>query len=318
MDARLKNQMTQPIVSDASAQLNALRRALAGLIDDKGEVTNVTLCALLAGGHLLLEDVPGVGKTTFIKALGKMLGFSFARVQFTSDLLPADILGVEVYDQNKHHFVFHRGPIFTHILLADELNRASPRTQSALLEAMSEGSVTIDHQSHELPRPFMVFATQNPVHSIGTYDLPDSQLDRFAAKLHMGYPSAKRELEILQAAAKDPLVDVPDNLISPAALQELHRSLEQIHVAVAIAQYVKRVVDASRAHPKIRLGISTRGGVLWLRMAKALAMLGGRSFVTPDDLQSLAIPCLAHRIMTHTEAKADTVITTLLNEVDIV
>ena len=178
MDAIPKSLTREAAPHEAFTHLAQLRRALAQIIDDKGEVTTVTLCALLAGGHLLLEDVPGVGKTTFIKALGKMLGFSFARVQFTSDLLPADILGVEVYDQSKHQFVFHRGPIFTHILLADELNRASPRTQSALLEAMSEGSVTIDHQSHDLPRPFMVFATQNPVQSIGTYDLPESQIGR--------------------------------------------------------------------------------------------------------------------------------------------
>ncbi len=318
MDALAKNLSTETVTGEASIQLAKLRKALTELVDDKGEVTNVTLCALLSGGHLLLEDVPGVGKTTFIKALGKMLGFSFARVQFTSDLLPADILGVEVYDQSKHQFVFHRGPIFTHILLADELNRASPRTQSALLEAMSEGFVTIDHQSHELPSPFMVFATQNPVHSIGTYDLPESQLDRFAAKLHMGYPSIKRELEILQAAKKDPLLDIPPGMISPSALKDLHAQLEKIHVAAAVAQYVKRVVDASRTHPKIRLGVSTRGGVLWLRMAKGLALLNGKSFVTPDDLQSLAIPCLAHRLITHTDTKADAVVRGLLSEVDVV
>ena len=305
-------------LSDATTSLKRLRAELQRLVDDKGEVTTVTLCALLAGGHILLEDVPGVGKTTFIKSLGKLLGLSIARVQFTSDLLPSDIIGVEVYDQASLQFVFHQGPVFTQILLADELNRASPRTQSALLEAMSEGRVTIDRQTHVLPQPFIVFAAQNPVESIGTYELPESQLDRFAAKLHMGYPSERRELEIFQAARRDPLVDVPSNVMDEQSLQRLSSLLDTIHISDQIARYVKRFIDRSRTESRLRLGISTRGGVLWLRMAKALAVLCDREFVTPDDLQTLALPCLAHRVLAQADAHATEVIRSLLTQVDII
>ena len=247
-----------------------------------------------------------------------MLGLATSRVQFTSDLLPADIIGVEVYDQSEHQFVFHQGPIFTQILLADELNRASPRTQSALLEAMSEGCVTVDHQTYQLPRPFMVFATQNPTQSIGTYELPESQLDRFAAKLQMGYPSAKRELEILQAAERDPLRGVRENVVDGSTMLQLSKDLEAIHVSPSVAQYVKKIIDASRTHPKIRLGISTRGGVQWLRMAKAMAMLQGRAFVIPDDLQRLAVPCLAHRLQTLADGKPSDLIAALVQSVDVI
>ena len=304
--------------SDAKVSLKRLGTELQRLVDDKGEVTTVTLCALLAGGHILLEDVPGVGKTTFIKALGKLLGLSIARVQFTSDLLPSDIIGVEVYDQSSQQFVFHKGPIFTQILLADELNRASPRTQSALLEAMGEGRVTIDHQTHVLPQPFIVFAAQNPVESIGTYELPESQLDRFAAKLHMGYPSDRRELEIFQAARRDPLIDVPSNVIEGEGLHQLSSLLDTIHISDQVARYVKRFIDRSRTAAKLRLGISTRGGVLWLRMARALAILRDRDFVTPDDLQTLALPCLAHRVLAQADVTSTEVIRSLLTQVDII
>ena len=315
--------VTQPLDASpkrhdsALAALNTLATELQRLVDDKGDVTNVTLCALLSCGHILLEDVPGVGKTTFIKAMAKLLGLEMARVQFTSDLLPSDIIGVEVYDNAAQKFCFHNGPIFTQILLADELNRASPRTQSALLEAMSEGHVTVDNQTHELPKPFIVFAAQNPLESIGTYELPESQLDRFAAKLKMGYPSEDRELSIFQNAVNNPLESVPSRVMIQEDLSILRAVLENIHISEAIARYAKRYIDRTRSASELRLGVSTRGGVIWLRMARALAMLRGRKFVTPDDLQALAVPCLAHRIIAQNEGAAETVIRNLLTQVDI-
>ncbi len=301
----------------ASAALKRLEQELGRVLDEKNALIRVTLCALLSSSHVLLEDVPGVGKTTFIKALSRLLGLDMARVQFTSDLLPSDIIGVEIFDPEKQSFVFHKGPVFTQILLADELNRASPRTQSALLEAMGEGHVTVDRHGYELPKPFIVFASQNPNGNIGTYELPESQLDRFAARIKMGYPTERREVEILQAAARDPLGALPESILSREQLAELQEKGESIHIAERVAKYAKRFIDASRAEPRLRVGISTRGGVTWLRMAKALALLVGRDFVIPDDLKELALPCLAHRVVAGTGASAEAVITELMARIEV-
>ena len=310
-----------------SQSLAAHHRALTALkqladelrrhVDDKGKVADVMLCALLAQGHVLLEDVPGVGKTTFIKALAKLLGLGMTRVQFTSDLLPADVLGVEVYDNDQKSFVFHPGPIFTQVLLADELNRASPRTQSALLEAMAEGCVTIDHKTYPLPQPFIVFAAQNPTESVGTYELPESQLDRFSAKLKMGYPSEQRELDILRAAVRDPLASVPAGVMQLAELKQLQDLVETVHISERVASYAKRLIDQSRTSGGLRVGVSTRGGVIWMRMARAYALYQQRDFVTPDDLQALAVPCLAHRVVAQPTTSAEAAIGDLLIKVDV-
>lgn len=303
--------------SEAFTKLKLVQDQLTKLIDDKSAVIEITLCALLSGGHVLIEDVPGVGKTTFIKALAKLLGQDMTRIQFTSDLLPADIVGVEVYDVRTGEFVFHQGPIFTSILLADELNRASPRTQSALLEAMGEGQVTEGGKSHQLPKPFIVFASQNPHDNAGTYELPESQLDRFAAKIRMGYPTPRREIEILSSATNQPLRDVPTSVLQLSELALLSDRLDLIHVSNQVVTYAKRVIDASRASEDIRVGISTRGGVIWMRMAKARALLAQRNYVTPDDLQALAEACLAHRMTAHSTVNSSTAINHLIARVEV-
>ncbi len=306
-----------PPLHEALLPLQVLERELRRIVDDKNQIIDVTLCALLAGGHVLIEDVPGVGKTTFIKAFATLLGLEMARIQFTADLLPSDIVGVGVYDGEQRSFVFHKGPLFAQIVLADELNRASPRTQSALLEAMAEGHVTVDRRTYELPKPFLVFASQNPMDNVGTYDIPESQLDRFAARLQMGYPSAKREHEILQAAARDPLAGVPHGVISEPSLASLQAGVELVHVSEAVVRYVKRFVDKTRADARLKVGISTRGAVIWLRLAKARALRDGRDFVLPDDLQALASACLAHRVVAASAAAAQAVIHDLLQQVDV-
>lgn len=305
------------IQDDPRAVLDVLERELRRIVDDKHQLIDVTICALLCGGHVLLEDVPGVGKTTFIKALSTLLGLEMSRVQFTSDLMPSDIVGVGVYETDRQGFVFHKGPIFAQILLADELNRASPRTQSALLEAMAEGHVTVDRTTYELPRPFIVFASQNPMDSIGTYDIPESQLDRFAAKVRLGYPTERRELEILRESSRNPLAGVPKGAISEESLNVLQERVENTHVSEAVASYVKHFVDRTRTEPRLRIGVSTRGGVSWLRMAKAHAVRLGRDYVIPDDLQAVAVPCLAHRVVAQPNVSADAVITELLTQVDV-
>ena len=300
---------------------NALRRLLNALEEfapGRGDLVKTAICALLSEGHVLIEDVPGVGKTTFIKALAKLSGLEATRIQCTSDLLPSDVIGVQIYHDAERRFEFHQGPIFTNILLADELNRASPRTQSALLEAMGEGQVTIERTSKPLKRPFIVFASQNPIESIGTYPLPESQLDRFAVKLKIGYPTTDHELRVFQAIRKDPLAALPSSIISAEDLRLLMSMTDKIHISASVAHYAKRVVDRSRASESIRVGISTRGGLMWMRLSAAMAILNGRDYVIPDDLQILAVPALAHRILptsgtNHDEAIRHLITTTSVN-----
>jgi len=286
---------TNPLLREA---LRNFKRQMDRLTPDKPQVVTLASCAIMSCGHLLLEDVPGIGKTTFIKAIAKLLGLSMKRVQFTSDVLPADIIGHEVYDPAAQKFSFQRGPVFSQILLADELNRASPRTQSALLEAMGEGSVTVNGHPEVLPRPFIVFATQNPNESIGTYPLPESQLDRFSARIKLDYPGREREEAIFRKATLDPLANVPAGVLSADQLASLQADIDRILVADRIVSFVKRIVDATRQHEAIKVGVSTRGGVSWLRMAKARALLEERNYVIPDDLIYLAPATLGHRIST--------------------
>ena len=303
--------------SPASQIAVKIRQSLESIGPDKPLATTLAGCAVISSGHLLLEDVPGIGKTTFIKGIARILGLQMKRIQFTSDVLPSDILGSEIYDPKTQEFLFHPGPVFSQILLADELNRASPRTQSALLEAMGEGFVTINGRTERLPNPFVVFATQNPNDSIGTYPLPESQLDRFAARLKLDYPSKEREEAIFRSAALDPLAVVKSSDLASRDLQEVQAGLEQVVVSDRVVSYVKRFVDRTRHHEAVRTGVSTRGGVGWLRMAKAKAMMEGRMWVTPDDLKSIAVPCLGHRISPRAGVEGTEVIATLVGLVAI-
>ncbi len=275
----------------ASLEKN-ISRALKG----KGETIELALAALAAGGHLLLEDVPGVGKTTLAQALARSLDLSFARVQFTSDLLPGDITGVSIYDQARASFVFKPGPLFANLVLADEINRTTPRTQSCLLEAMSEGQVSVDGVARPLPAPFMVLATQNPHEHAGTYPLPESQLDRFLLRLSVGYPGAEVERELLLGGGTHEELTHLHPVASAQEVRRLQGAVPGVKVAREIADYVLAIVAATRATPLVSLGASPRGAIALLGVAKARALLRGRGYVEPDDVKDLCVPVLAHRI----------------------
>ena len=264
----------------------------------KREIVRLSLAALLARGHLLFEDIPGVGKTTLARALTAALGLEFRRVQFTSDLLPSDVLGVSVYNPRTHEFETRPGPIFTHIVLADEINRAPPRTQSGLLEAMQEGRVTIDDRSFDLPRPFLVMATQNPLEQHGTYPLPESQLDRFLMRLAIGYPDAAEERTVLLrgAGSGDPIAQIRP-VLDAARVLALQDRVERVHAEPALVDYLMAVVRATREDPRLRAGASTRGAIGLLRAARGYALVDGRDFLAPDDVRRLVVPCLAHRLL---------------------
>ncbi len=271
---------------------DSVERALRG----KREAVELAVCAVVARGHLLIEDVPGVGKTTLAQALARSLDMSFARVQFTSDLLPSDILGAQVFDPRSASFSFRPGPVFAHVVLADELNRAPPRTQSALLEAMSEGRVSLDGETRVLPAPFLVFATQNPREQSGTYPLPDSQLDRFMLRISLGYPGASTERELLLSpTGEEPLATLAP-VTSAAEVVRLQASAAAVRVEPSLADYMVALVRATRESPLLAGGASTRGLLSLQSAAKAVALLDGRDFLLPDDVKRVAIACLAHRI----------------------
>lgn len=283
--------------ADAAAErLDALRSNVESVFRGKSRVVRRTLACLLAGGHLLLEDVPGVGKTTLALALAKSLGLDFQRVQFTSDLLPSDIVGVSVYRVEQGDFEFKPGPIFAGVVLADEINRTTPRTQSALLEAMSEGRVSVDNHTHELPDPFLVIATQNPLEHHGTYPLPESQLDRFLMRLSIGYPAREVERRILAERRLDEPVEGLGAVVSADEFRALQARAAKVRLDDSLVDYLMEVVSETRRDTRIRIGVSTRGALALARVARAWALLLGRDFCIPDDLRELFVPALAHRL----------------------
>jgi MoxR-like ATPase len=285
------------------ALVSAVRRSLAQVIHGKPDVIDLVLVGVLGGGHVLIEDVPGVGKTTLAKTLARTFRATFTRVQFTPDLLPSDILGAQVLHPRDGTFSFHRGPVFTHVLLADEINRASPRTQSALLEAMSEAQATIDGTSHPLPAPFFVIATQNPVDYQGTYPLPEAQLDRFLLRIGVGYPAPADELAILYARkTEDPLARV-EPVADASDILRVQAEVRDIEVKEPVAKYLLQIVAQTRDHRSLDLGISPRGALAFFRAAQARALLQGRTYASPDDIQALARPVLAHRLLLTSQAR---------------
>ena len=271
----------------------------------KQHVIRLALTCMLSEGHLLLEDFPGTGKTSLARAIAQSVAGTASRIQFTPDLLPGDITGVSIYDQRKGEFEFHRGPIFANIVLADEINRASPKTQAALLEVMEEGHVTVDGESHDVGLPFMVIATQNPIEQAGTYRLPEAQLDRFLLKASIGYPDHASTLRILDGAGvKAHDVTIPPVVTADAVL-EMAQLARTVHVDPSVNDYVSRLVDATRSATEVRLGVSVRGALALVRSAKTLAAASGRHYVVPDDVKSLAEPVLAHRLVLDPEAEFD-------------
>lgn len=272
----------------------AIREAVGSAIVGKGEIIDLALVALLSGGHLLLEDMPGVGKSTLARSLAGAVGGAFRRIQFTADLLPADVLGVNVWRPQREAFEFREGPLFANFVLADEINRAPPRTQSALLEAMGEHQISVDGVSRPLPEPFMVIATQNPLEHYGTYPLPESQRDRFVLRLSMGYAAADVEAALLQGNGTRPQTEA---VVSPEDVLAAQRAAQKVFVHADLATYAQAVVQATREHPRARLGVSTRGALAWVAAARARALLQGREQISLDDLQELAIAALAHRVL---------------------
>jgi MoxR-like ATPase len=270
---------------------------IASVVLGKRDVARKCLVAMLAGEHILLEDVPGVGKTLMGKALARSVDSEFRRVQFTPDLLPSDIIGSSIFNTVSNQFEFHRGPIFGNFILADEINRAPPRTQSALLEPMSEGHVTVDGVAHPLPQPFMVIATQNPFEFEGTYLLPESQLDRFLLRVSMGYPDREFERDIINSHRKGEPVDVLPAVIDQVQVGQLKQLVRNVSIDDSISQYMLDIVHATRESADLSVGVSTRGVLLWSRAAQAHALLDGRDYVVPDDAKNLAIPVLSHRVM---------------------
>jgi MoxR-like ATPase len=282
---------------DAQQKLKALLGQLNTVIVGKPAQVQDCVACLLAGGHLLIEDVPGVGKTTLAHALARSFGLQFSRVQFTADLMPSDLSGVSIYERGREAFVFHPGPIFAQVLLADEINRASPKTQSALLEAMEEKQVTVEGETRALPSPFFVIATQNPHDQLGTFALPESQLDRFLMRISLGYPDRVAERELLRGRDRREMLDNLESTLSAIELQSLQQKVMDIHAADPLLDYVQELVAATRSGRWFLQGLSPRAGIAVVRAAKAQALLSGRDYVAPDDVQAILPQTVAHRLI---------------------
>jgi MoxR-like ATPase len=302
--------LSSPVKLPSTGRAAVTRALVSRLVDNlervirgKREALELVLCSVAAGGHVLLEDVPGTGKTTLAKALALSIGGHFKRVQFTPDLLPTDIVGASIFNPQEGTFRFREGPLFANVLIADEINRASPRTQSALLEALSEGQVTVDGQSHVLAPPFLCIATQNPVEFHGTYPLPEASLDRFAVQLSLGYLPEDEERTLLMTRSGPPPLEGMAPVCTVDEVTELQREAREVKLEESVADYLLRIVQATRGHPSIRLGVSTRGALVYGRMARARALMQGRDYVLPEDLKVLAVPVLAHRLVLDTRAR---------------
>jgi MoxR-like ATPase len=289
--------MPRETATAVSHKAMQLEQALCRVIRGKDDVVRLALVGILARGHLLIEGVPGVGKTTLGQALARAIDCTFQRVQFTSDMLPSDVLGISVYSALEQQFEFKRGPVFTNVLLADEINRTTPKTQSALLEAMNEGQVTVDAHSYELPQPFLVIATQNPVEHHGTYPLPESQLDRFLIRARMGYPDVAAEREILRAEAGAEHLHNLHPVLTGAEVLEMQQAVKQVRADESLVTYALEIVRRTRESEYLSLGVSPRGAQALYRAAQAMAFLEGRNFCTPEDFKSLAIAAFAHRVV---------------------
>ena len=295
--------MTIQLSTDFAARAARIARNLTRIIKGKDDAIQLLMIALLSGGHTLLEDVPGTGKTTLAKALARSIEGEFRRIQFTPDLLPADVTGSSFYNPRDGSFTFRPGPIFTNILLADEINRTSPRTQSALLEVMGENQVTIEGDRRDLPHPFFVVATQNPSDYAGTYPLPEAQLDRFALRITLGYPDMDHELEILFSHnSRHPIEDL-EPVVTTSEIVEMQEQVKTVRVDRSIAEYILQIIDTTRSDSRLRLGVSPRGSLMLYRTAQARARLLDRDFVLPEDVRALAVPTLAHRIQLDTKSR---------------
>jgi MoxR-like ATPase len=280
-----------------SSKATELEKAIRRVIRGKDDVVRLALVSIFARGHLLIEGVPGVGKTTLGQALARALDCTFQRVQFTSDMLPSDVIGISVYSASDQRFEFKRGPVFTNVLLADEINRTTPKTQSSLLEAMNEGQVTVDAHSYELPQPFLVIATQNPVEHHGTYPLPESQMDRFLIRARMGYPEAAAEREILRSEAGVSRLEDLRPVLTGAEVLEMQQAVKRIRVDESLVSYALEIVRRTRESEFLSLGVSPRGSQALYRAAQAMAFLDGRTYCTPEDFKPLAVPVFAHRVV---------------------
>lgn len=297
---------TKPVTRefDAVGKINVLQAEIERVIKGKSETVKLTLVALLAKGHLLIEDVPGIGKTTLANALARALDLSFKRIQFTSDLLPSDVIGLSIYNQRDERFEWNAGPIFSNVVLADEINRATPKTQSALLEAMAEEQITVEGVSRPLPLPFMVVATQNPTEHHGTYPLPESQLDRFMLRLHIGYPNLSDEREILRDRKRENPLRRVAAVMSEADILELQHRVSEVRVDEALVEYLLKIVAQTRETDALELGISPRGTLALFRAAQAVALIEGRDFCIADDIKRLILPVFAHRIIVNSRQAA--------------
>ncbi|MBI5874757.1 MAG: MoxR family ATPase [Deltaproteobacteria bacterium] len=292
-------------IKDIAAKIASLQQNLEKIIKGKPDVIKQAITALIAKGHLLIEDVPGIGKTTLAHGLARSINCTFQRIQFTSDLLPSDITGVTIYNQEKHLFEFKPGPIFAHIILADEINRTTPKTQSSLLEAMNDRQVSVDKTTHPLPEPFMVIATQNPLEYEGTYPLPESQLDRFMMRIRIGYPEREAEKKILLSPSGDLQPQHLAPVLSTDEVMHLQTMVDKIKVDDELVNYILEIVDATRKSNRLQLGVSPRGAMMLYRAAQAFALVEGRTYCIPDDIKKLSIPVFSHRVIQTTEGETE-------------